>query len=329
MVTIKDVAKMAGVSVATVSRVLNNSAAVTAETMETVNRVIEKLNYQPNLLGRKLRRMETKTILVLLPSIANPFYSRVVKGIEDVGQKNGYNVMLCNTDSDKHREKQYLELLKNRLSDGVIFMEPELTTEELTALGKEYPIVQCSEYREGTNVPFVSIDNEAAAHDAVKHLIGLRHKRIGMISCENTVLSTRQREVGYREALHNAGIDYDPSIVVYGDYSFKSGLRAAKRLIDMDDKPTAIFVISDIMAIGAMAAIKQRGLIIPEDMAVVGFDNISFSTMCDPLLTTISQPKYDLGCTAMNMLLKKMHGNLNEPTSIILEHELKIRGSTV
>lgn len=329
MATIQDVARMAGVSVATVSRVLNSSPSVTPETKESVMEAIKKLNYQPNLLGRNLRRMETKMILVLLPNIANPFYSRVVKGIEDIGNKNGYSVMLCNTDSDKHREKQYLELLRNKLSDGVIFMEPELSVEELAELGRNFPVVQCSEYKENTGIPYVSIDNKAAAYTAVNHVIGLGHRRIGLISCDNDFLSTKQREAGYRKALEDAGIDFDETFVSYGDYGFKSGLRAAKQLLSLEKRPTAMFVISDIMAIGAMSAIKQGGMKVPEDIAVVGFDNISFSTMCDPQLTTISQPKYDLGCTAMNLLLKKIKGDLKEPTSILLEHEIKIRGSTV
>ena len=329
MATIQDVAKLAGVSVATVSRVLNNSSSVTQDTKEIVMGAIKQLNYQPNLLGRNLRRMETRMILVLLPNISNPFYARVVKGIEDVGHKNGYGVMLCNTDSDKYREKKYLELLKNRLSDGVIFMEPELSREDMNELGKMFPVVQCSEYKEGAGVPYVSIDNRAAARIAVNHLISLGHRRIGLITCENNVLSTKLREDGYKLALQEGGIEFDPQLVGYGDYGFKSGLRAAKQLINSPDRPTALFVISDIMAIGAMSAIKQAGLRVPEDIAIMGFDNISYSTMCDPQLSTISQPKYDLGCTAMNLLLKIIKGSLKDNTNIILEHELKIRGSTV
>lgn len=329
MATIQDVARTAGISVATVSRVLNNSTAVSPETKETVMEAIKKLNYQPNLLGRNLRRMETKRVLVLLPNIANPFYPSIVKGIEDIGHWSGYNVMLCNTDSNKHREKQYLELLKSKLSDGVIFMEPELSNEELSTLGSEFPVVQCSEYKEGIEVPYVSIDNKAAAYTAINHLIGLGHRRIGIISCENSFLSTRQREAGYKKALEDTGLMFDSSLISYGDYSFKSGLRAANQLISHKNRPTALFVISDIMAIGAMAGIKQSRLRVPEDIAVVGFDNIRYSTMCDPMLTTISQPKYDLGCAAMSLLLKKIKGNIKEPASILLEHELKIRGSTV
>lgn len=329
MTTIQDVASMAGVSVATVSRVLNNSMSVSEKTREKVLEAIKKLNYQPNLLGRNLRRTETKMILVLLPNIANPFYARIVKGIEDIAHKNGYNIMLCNTDSDRNREKVYLELLKNRLADGLIFMASELSRDELEKIGSEFPVVQCCEYREGAGISHVSIDNITASYKAVKHLIGLGHNRIGMITCRNNFVSTIHRETGYKKALEEAGISFDQRLLEYGDYGFKSGLRAAVQLLSLDDRPTAIFAISDIMAVGAARAAKERGFSIPEDVAVVGFDNISFSSMYDPAITTISQPKYDLGCIAMQLLLKQISNDAKEPGEIVLEHELVIRSSTV
>lgn len=329
MSTIQDVAKEAGVSVATVSRVLNGSRSVSPKTKELVMGVVRKLDYQPNLLGRNLRRIETRMVLVLLPSIANPFYSRIVKGIEDVAHKNGYNILLCNTDSDINRERMYLELLKNRLSDGAIFLAPELSMEDLSAIAKSYPVVQCCEYKEGAKVSHVSIDNFGAAYKAVKHLVGLGHRKIGMISCSNGFVSTVQREAGYRKALEDSGIIFDRALVKYGDYGFKSGLRAAVQFITMSERPTAIFAISDVMAIGALRAIKESGLKTPEDIAVIGFDNISFASMCDPLLTTISQPKYDLGCTAMELLLRHIRKELMEAEDIFLEHELIIRESTI
>lgn len=327
--TIQDVAKAAGVSVATVSRVLNKSNTVATSTRNTVLEAIRQLDYRPNLLGRNLRRTETRLVLALLPTIANPFYSRIVKGIEDVAHKNGYNVMLCNTDSDTDRERVYLELLKNRLADGVIFMSPVIDGEELTAIGDHFPVVQCCEYKEGAKVPLASIDNHAAAKKVVRHLISLGHKRIGMISCRNSFLSTICREQGFRDALEDAGHIFNSQCMAYGDYSFKSGSRAAFSLLALNERPTAIFAISDIMAIGVLRAAKEKRLRVPEDLAVVGFDNISFASMCDPMLTTISQPKYDLGCAAMELLLRKIQGELKEPVEIVLENELIIRESTV
>lgn len=327
--TIQDVAKAAGVSVATVSRVINNSTSVSAGTKELVLGAVKRLDYRPNLLGRNLRRTETRLILVLLPNISNPYYSRLVKGIEDVGHRNGYNVMLCNTDSDPGREKLYLDLLKNRLADGVIFMAPSLGRNELTETGKSFPVVQCSEYKEGARVSHVSIDNSAAAQKAVKHLLALGHRRIGMISCDNDFLSTAHREEGYRKALLDVGIKPEEELVRDGDYSFKSGLRAAGQLLSLRDRPTAVFCISDLMAVGAIRAAKDNGLRVPEDFAVVGFDNISLASMYDPMLTTISQPKYDLGATAMELLLRQIRGEMKEPQDLVLEFELIIRESTI
>lgn len=327
--TMEDVAKAAGVSVATVSRVLNKSSSVAQSTREAVLDSIKRLDYRPNLLGRNLRRTETKLVLALLPNIANPFYSLIVKGIEDVAQRNGYNVMLCNTDSNADREQVYLELLKNRLADGVIIMASEIGGDELTAINGHFPVVQCCEYKEGAKVPLVSIDNYFAAKKVAKHLISLGHKRIGMISCKNSFLSTKRREQGFRSALEEAGLEFDDRLVVYGNYSFKSGHRMATNLLMLSERPTAIFAISDIMAVGVLRAAREKGLSVPEDLAVAGFDNISFASMCNPMLTTVSQPKYDLGCTAMELLIRKIRGDLKEPVDIILENELVIRESTM
>lgn len=326
--TIQDVAKAAGVSVATVSRVINNSPSVSGNTRDTVMEAIQKLNYQPNLLGRNLRRTETRLVLVLLPSIANPFYARVVKGIEDVAHKNGYNILLCNTDAEQNRERIYLDLLKSRLADGVVFLAPELSQEELTGIGRNYPVVQCCEYKEGAMVSRVSIDNFGAAYKAVRHLTGLGHRRIAMISARNNFLSTLRRQEGYRQALMDAGLERDETLIRFGDYGFNSGLRAANQLLALKERPTAIFSISDIMAIGAIRAARECGLCVPDDLAVMGFDNISFASMNHPKLTTISQPKYELGCVAMELLLSQIRAEMKEPQEVFLENELIIREST-
>lgn len=329
MSTIQDVAKLAGVSVATVSRVINNSPSVSQETKDLVNQTIQKLNYRPNLLGRNLRRSETRMILVLLPTLSNPIYSRIVKGIEDIAHKDGYNVLLCDTRSDLSRERNYIDLLRNRLADGVIFMSPILENDTLSHLGKGFPVVQCCEYKEGTDVPYVSIDNFAAAYKAVKHLIGLGHKRIAFLGTRFSLNSASERESGYLKALADHRIQPDPALIKYGDYSFKSGLRAGTQLLDLPERPTAVFAISDLMAIGIIRSALASNIRIPEELAVVGFDNISFSSMYAPSLTTISQPLYDLGASAMELLLKQIRAEAGYPQSILLEHELLIRESTV
>ena len=329
MATIRDVAEKAGVSIATVSRVLNKQVSVSPTTRAKVEKAINELNYQPNYLGRNLRRAETKIILVILQNISNPFYSKVVEGIEDLGHKNGYNIMICNTDSEPDRERSYLDLLINRLVDGVILMEPEIDSEELSRIGSNFPIVQCSEYKENTDIPHISIDNVAAGYTAVNHLIKLGHNRIGMISGYNRLLSAIQREKGYKQALEEAAIKHDPDLIKYGSYGFTGGLRAARDFLQMENAPTAIFAISDITAIGAIRAIKEVGLSIPEDVAVVGFDNTSIASMYDPQLTTISQPRYDLGKVSMQILLDLIKNREISSKEIYMEHELIIRESTL
>lgn len=329
MITIQDVARDADVSVATVSRVLNDSNSVTAKTRDKVLASIKRLNYEPNLLGRNLRRMETKLILALLPNVSNPFYSRLVKGIEDIAHRFGYNVMLCNTDNDGHRESMYLDMLKNRLADGVIFMESELSDKDIIDLAQRFPVVQCSEYKENIPVDYVAIDNVSAAKRAVEHLVALGHRDIGLISSNGNYLSKFKRFEGYKKGLQEAGIEFDSSLVAYGDYGFKSGIRAANALLNNPKRrPTAIFAISDMMAIGAIRACNSAGLNVPKDIAVVGFDDISFASMYSPMLTTISQPKYDMGCEAMRLLIDKINGQTNGHSVVMLEHELKIREST-
>ena len=328
MSTIKDVAKMANVSVATVSRVLNNSDSVTDKTREKVLHAIQELNYQPNLLGRNLRRSETRMILILLPTISNTFYSKVVKGMEDTGHRNGYNVMICTTNSEKQREEIYLNILKNKLADGVIFLAPEIDAQELSKIGKSFPVVQCCEYKENADVPSVSIDNEAAAYHAVQYLISSGHRRIGMISSNSTFISTVHRENGYKKAIQEAGIEWNPNLIVYGNYGFRSGLNKTRQLLDMEDRPTAIFAISDMMAIGAIRAAQEKGLRVPDDVAVIGFDNVSFLSMIVPKLTTIAQPQYEMGAAAMDILLQRIKNETVQVQHIRMGYELIVRDST-
>lgn len=329
MITIQDVANAAGVSVATVSRVLNNHPSVSSKTREKVQKVIRELNYQPNLLGRSLRRSETKMILVLLQNISNPFYSKVVKGIEDIGYKNGYHIMLCNTDSDPAKEHVYLKLLKNRLVDGAVFLAPVLTDQELTNIGENYCVVQCCEYKEHAQVPSVSIDNVAAAYKATYHLISLGHKRIGFINGNSGLISESLREEGYKKALCDSGIEFDPHLVRYDSYGYRGGLRATKEFLSMEDPPTAIFAVSDIIAIGAIKEAKESGLRVPKDLAVVGFDDTGIAAMYDPALTTISQPRYDLGRVTMEILMERIRNNNIDHKRIFLEHNLVVRESTI
>jgi LacI family transcriptional regulator, repressor for deo operon, udp, cdd, tsx, nupC, and nupG len=325
MTPIQEVAKKANVSVATISRVLNNSPYVKNETREKVMDAIRELNYSPNLSGRILRRNETKIVLVLLPTISNPFYSKAVSGIRHAADKLGYMILICNTESDAKKEMEYLNLLKFKQADGAIMMSKESDIEKLEEIGASHPIVQCFEYRKSDKLSYVSVDNELAAYEAVKYLIELGHKRIGLVGCDTKYPSAEQRESGYKKALLEANIELDPDLIIRGDYGFRSGYNCAGKMVEQ--KPTAIFAISDMQAIGVTKALKGMGIKVPEDISVVGFDNVTFSEIYDPGITTVSQPTYNMGAKAMDILINELKGESKIPQQIIMKHELIIRES--
>ncbi|MBO8163939.1 MAG: LacI family DNA-binding transcriptional regulator [Brevibacillus sp.] len=329
MITIQQVAKEAGVSVATVSRVLNKHPSVSLKTRLKVESVIQRLQYEPNMLGRNLRISQSRMLLILVPSISNPFYSKIVQGIEDVARKHNYNILLCTTDTDIEREKIYFDLVKHKLADGVISMDPAVDWDDLIGEGRNYPVIQCCEYSENSQIPYVSIDNRMAAYKAVKHLITLGHRKIAMINSDPRFLYARLRKEGYLKALEEYGIPYREEWSIHTDLGFESGQRAMRAFLAQEDKPTAVFCVSDTLAIGALKGIKEEGLRVPQDIAVVGFDNIQFASMMNPTLTTVAQPMYEMGCEAARMLIHKLNHPDDPLRSVILDHELIIRESTM
>lgn len=329
MATIQEVAKEAGVSVATVSRVLNHHASVSPKTRAKVEEVIERLQYNPNMLGRNLRCAESRMLLVLVPSISNPFYSKIVQGIEDIARRHQYNTLLCTTDSDVERENVYLDLLRNRMADGVISMDPAVDLAHIRQLGDEYPVIQCCEYSEADETPYVSIDNQTAAYKAVKHLLTMGHRKVAIINSDERFLYARLRKEGYLRALSEFGIPAEDRYILHTDLHFESGHRAMKSLLAQEGRPTAVFAVSDTLAIGALRSIKEAGLKVPDDIAVVGFDNIPFASMMNPSLTTVAQPMYEMGCEAARMLIKRIASPQERVESIVMDYELIIRESTM
>lgn len=327
MPTIQVVAKKAGVSVATVSRVLNNPSVVKEATRLKVERIIDELKYEPSVLGRNLRTSESRLLLALIPSISNPFYTEIMNGIENAAIEQGYNILLCETGSDPNREKIYFNLLRSRLADGIISMDPTVDRAKLLELADKYPVVQCSEYDEGGNISYVSINNELAAYHAVRYLIKIGHTKIALLNSHNKFLYARERRRGFEKALNESDLSVNTDwIYNTEDLGFEQGQRAMRQLLTLPEKPTAVFAVSDILAIGALKEINMSGLHVPNDIAIIGFDKISFSNMTHPTLTTISQPGYTMGFTSAKMLINKIKGK--DVDSIILDHELIIRDST-
>ena len=327
MATIQDIAKKACVSVATVSRVLNNKGNVTEKTREKVEHAIKELNYQPSILGRNLRTSKSRLMLVLLPDISNPFYSEIIKGIQDTGMINHYHILLCETDAKLERENIYLNMLKNKLADGMISMDPTINLEKLNELAKTHPVIFCSEYEQDGVIPYVSIDSEMGAYEAVKHLISTGNQKIALINSEERFLYARLRKAGYERALREFNLPIREEWIFHAkDLDFESGECGMRQLLELKDKPTAVFAVSDTLAIGAMKALEVHHEQKMNPIAIIGFDNISLSTMTNPTLSTIEQPMYQMGVCAAEMLMKRMDGE--EVKSVILDHKLVIREST-
>ncbi len=318
-------AKYANVSVATVSRVLNGTGAVADQTKKAVLAAAQKLGYSPNLLGKNLRQKQTRVILVMLSSLANTFCSKVVHGIEKEAVKNGYNIMICATEDSRKSEETYLNFVRNKMADGIIILNSTLTEEEMKEISSAFPVVQCSEYVDTQTTPYVSIDNRAAAYDAVSCLIHSGRKKIVYIGVANDLISSRLRLEGYRKALEDNGIAFDESMLLFGNYGYRSAMRAVNNFLKKNIFFDAVFAISDRMAAGAISAVRQSGRRIPDDVSVIGFDNTDITYMFEPAISTVAQPQNEMGEAAFRMLLSRMQEEM--PKNIILDHKLILRNS--
>ncbi len=327
MATIKDVAKKAGVSVATVSRVLNTPDAVRERTREQVLSAIDELQYSPNFLGRNLRMMETKRILVVLNTISNQFFSRVVRGIEERAQEEKYAVMICTTRGNQESMESYVHMLQTRAVDGMILTTHELRDEAIVTLSKRFPVICACEPVQDPRLTCVSIDDEKAGEDAVRFLLDRGKRRIALFGGGTYTYSSVLRERGYRKALQEAGMPVDETLIYSEGLTFKAGVRAASRLLrEQPELPDAIFAFSDSTAIGAMKELNNHGVQVPRDISVIGFDNTAVSEMYIPSITTVAQPKYTMGFTAMDLLIQKINGT-TDVSNQILSHEIIIRDS--
>ncbi|SDI39897.1 LacI family DNA-binding transcriptional regulator [Alteribacillus bidgolensis] len=325
-----DVAKIANVSPATVSRVLSNPDLVSKKTRDKVLEVINQVNYQPHSVARQFRTRETKTILAVVPDITSAFFSEVLRGIEHVAIKEGYQVILGDTENNLERESDYVNLLLQKQVDGMVLLTARLEKERLEELSEHFPIVLACEYIDGLNVPTVSIDNISAARKATEHLIQLGHTKIAHICGPMNVILGRDRLRGFRQAMMSNDLDVDPSYIQEGDLtieSSESGYNQMMKLLALETPPTGVFVYNDEMAMGAIKAVKDSGLRVPEDVAIVGFDNLKMSTVIEPHLSSIDQPKYNIGQKAMNLLLQMINKEKINKHSFVMKDNLIIRDS--
>ncbi|MBA4495347.1 LacI family DNA-binding transcriptional regulator [Paenactinomyces guangxiensis] len=322
-----DVAKLAGVSVATVSRVLAGSGKVSKNTKEKVERAMKELNYKPNKLARNLRKLESKTIVVVIPDISNPFFTDVIRGIQQVAQQHDYYVLLGDTGNDVKAELDFIDLIKERAADGVILVTARTSPEKILEIAQEVPLVVACEYIKGAHLSMVTIDNVSSSQKVVDHLVSLGHRRIGFISGPLNVIISRDRLKGYVSGLKKHGLEQDSSLIQEGDFTISSGFESANRLLDLAEPPTAVFASNDEMAIGTIKAIKNRGFQVPGDIAVVGFDDIQIATVIEPALTTVSQPKFEIGRCTMEILLELIQNPSTRQEHVVLPEHLVIRES--
>ncbi|KQX48895.1 MULTISPECIES: LacI family DNA-binding transcriptional regulator [unclassified Paenibacillus] len=321
--TIKDVAKMANVSISTVSRVMNNPDIVTRDKRDKILEAIERLNYTPNALARGLIHKRTQTLGVLIPDISNLFYAELIKGMEDAAHESGNNLIICNTDNNQDRRQSSLKVLSEKQIDGIIFTSEPIfpdSYEVFKQLG--VPIVLAATHSLEYNIPSVKVNDEQAAFDAAEYLIHKGHHRIGMISGSMLdPISGLPRIQGFLRALRTHGIDLDPErCIEYGNYHFNDGYEAVRRLHKKFPEMTALFATSDERALGCISYFHEHKIKVPDEISVIGFDNTRIAGMCFPKLTTVAQPLYEMGELAVRKLDRLINGESLEELRTYMAH---------
>lgn len=328
-VSIKDVAKEAQVSIATVSRVLNNIDVVNEDTKKKVLDAIDKLGYRPNIVARSLKTQRSRTLGIIIPDISNEFYPEIVRGAEDVANIYNYNIMLCNTDLDPEKEMEYLRVLREKMADGVLYMSNSLEPNILELIDKlGFPIVLVETRDKDKKLHSVTIDNLKAAKEGVQYLINKDNKNIVYIGThEDMANAASLRYQGYKKALEENKIELDEGLVSFGGMKAKDGYNAIHNILSNKKDIDAIFCASDEIAMGAINALRDKGIKVPEDIDVMGFNNIYSADIFYPKLTTVAQPMYDMGSVGMRMLIKSINKEELEKQNYVLDYEIIERDS--
>lgn len=328
---IKDIAAISGVSPATVSRTLRNPDIVSEETRKKVMKAVEEGGYTPSRFGANLRTQKSGNIIVVMPDITNQVNAGIIRAIESEAQKAGYSILLGDTQGLPEREKHYANMAQSGQADGVLlftFHMPFNLNENQPAAKQLPPIVNSCESIPIEGISKVMIDNIAGARTAVEHLLSLGHKRIAAVMGPRDTPSTLERLEGYQAALNDAGIKIDEQLVIRGDYGLDSGIGAMEQLLKLRLRPTAVFCFSDDMAIGAMSVLQENGFRIPQDISIMGFDDIRYARLMTPALTTIHQPLEEIGKACIELLLEQLDGKSEPGRYIELPFKLMVRQST-
>lgn len=319
---IKDIAALAETSVATVSRVINNEDSVSAETRKRVLEVIEATGYQPNMVGRALRTQKSGKILILLPSIANPFYSRVLQGVENRARSRGYDTVVCITHRDPAIELRYFQLLKTKQVDGAISFTIAMSKDKLIKISEKFPYIQCGAHSQSKKISCVCIDNCLAVKEVMTYFVGVGRKKIAFINGSFSRVYETERELGYREALSEFEIPFRNEYLCYSDYDVVGGYDACKQLMSLPDPPDAIFTSCDQTAAGACKYLLSTGKFPGKEVEVIGFDGTFLSDMCTPAISSVKQPGYDMGKTAFDLLFEQMTESDYNVKHVIMQHSL-------
>jgi LacI family repressor for deo operon, udp, cdd, tsx, nupC, and nupG len=329
-VTIQDVAREAMVSIATVSRVLNDKGPVSPEKRKQVIAAVEKLDYNIDQTSRIDRKVSANLLLIIVPRISNPFYSEIIHGFQNNAYRHGYEVLLCQSMNNPHRTGEYINLLKNKVVIGAVTLNPSTYLDVFSKVGRSYPIVQCCEYNSTLDYSYVSIDNTLAARRAVQFLLSVGYSRIALVNSSLTFKYAQDRQAGYEQVLTECGLPVRPEWIVHiSDVNYSLALSAAEQLLALPEPPDAIFAVSDVIAAAVVKVAKKMGVRVPQDLGVIGFDNTEISLMCEPSISTINQPRYEIGTYACDLLLEQI-GNPRAPARhLLLNTELIARESTM
>ncbi len=333
-VTLKDIARKVGYSVTTVSRALNDYDDVNEETKQLIKRVAREMGYHPHVIAQSLQRQRTNTVGFIVPAtehyLSDPYFIELLAGIGDGAASYDFDLLVSTRKPmDPQERLAYERMVKGRRVDGIIVARTRRKDERIAYLmSEEFPLVAFGRTDSDLDFPYLDVDGEEGIREAVRYLIGLGHQRIGFISPSMYLMFAEHRLAGYKRALQDHGLKFDPALLVEGNLTQSGGYRGMEQLLDLEDPPTAIVAGNDLMAFGAMEAAQDRGWVVGRDVAVVGFDDVPLAAYFRPSLTTIRQPVYDIGKTLSQMLIKIVRGEDLAERQVILRPELVIRESS-
>jgi LacI family transcriptional regulator len=330
MPTIRDVAKRADVAPITVSRVVNNSGYVSPHTRKLVETAIVELQYVPNFLARSLRSKQTKTIALVLTDITNPFFTTMARGVEDVANEHGFNVIFCNTDESEAKQSKYLTILLQKQVDGILLVPARSTVKsvkliqqqgvEVVVLDRQVPYAQ---------VDVVRCDSEQGAYHLTRYLLKLGHQRVAILTGPEGVSTATDRVAGYRRALVEVGKEITEALILHGEFTQAGGYTMMQQILAVSPQPSAIFAANNFIALGALRALRDADIRVPEDMALVAFDDLPLALVLDPFLTVVAQPSYEIGKRATELLLARLTKEASpEYQQVILSTEMIVRQSS-